>query len=58
VQDGATLTTDGPVVEIRASIGGWPLFEADDLHAAIGPASRIPGAHGGGAVDVHRVAER
>jgi len=46
VQDGTPLTTAGPVVEIKESIGGWPLFEADDLDAAIELAARIPSAHG------------
>jgi hypothetical protein len=40
VQDGTP--TAGPVVEIKESIGGWPLFEADDLDAAIEQAARSP----------------
>ena len=35
VQDGKTLTTDGPFVEIKEAIGGYLFFEADDLDAAI-----------------------
>ena len=35
VQDGKTLTTDGPFAEIKEAIGGYFLFEADDLDAAI-----------------------
>ena len=35
VQDGRTLTTDGPFVEIKEAIGGYLFFEADDLDAAI-----------------------
>ena len=31
VQDGKTLTTDGPFVEIKEAVGGYLLFEADDL---------------------------
>jgi hypothetical protein len=42
VQDGKTLTTDGPFVEIKEAIGGYLLFEAEDLDAAIELASRIP----------------
>ena len=42
VQDGQTLTTDGPFVAIKEALGGYLLFEADDLDAAIELASRIP----------------
>ena len=52
VQDGRTLTTDGPFVEIKEAIGGYLLFEADDLDAAIELASRIPAARMGGAVEI------
>jgi hypothetical protein len=52
VQDGKTLTTDGPFVEIKEAVGGYLLFEADDLDAAIDLASRIPAARLGGAVEV------
>src|SRR5918996_5147266 len=51
VQDGKTLTTDGPFVEIKEAIGGYLLFEADDLDAAIELAARIPAARLGGAVE-------
>jgi hypothetical protein len=57
VQDGKTLTTDGPFVEIKESIGGYLLFEADDLDAAIGLASRVPAARLGGAVEVRPIVE-
>jgi hypothetical protein len=57
VQDGKTLTTDGPFVEIKESIGGYLLFEAEDLDAAIELASRIPAARMGGAVEVRPIAE-
>ena len=57
VQDGRTLTTDGPFVEIKEAIGGYLLFEADDLDAAIELASRIPAAHMGGAIEVRPVVE-
>ena len=58
VADGATLTTDGPFVEIKEAIGGYLLFEADDLDAAIELASRIPAARMGGAIEVRPVVER
>ena len=57
VKDGKTLTTDGPFVEIKEAIGGYLLFEADDLDAAIELASRIPAARLGGAVEVRPVVE-
>jgi hypothetical protein len=58
VQDGRTLTTDGPFVEIKEAIGGYLLFEADDLDAAIELASRIPAAWMGGAIEVRPIVER
>ena len=57
VQDGKTLTTDGPFVEIKESIGGYLLFEADDLDAAIDLAARVPAARLGGAVEVRPIVE-
>src|SRR5439155_27190553 len=44
VQDGNTLTTDGPVVEIKDSIGRYLPVVADDLHAGIELATRPPAA--------------
>ncbi len=58
VQDGRTLTTDGPFVETKEAIGGYLLFEAEDLDAAIELASRIPAARMGGAVEVRPIVER
>ena len=57
VQDGKTLTTDGPFVETKEALGGYLVFEADDLDAAIELASRIPAARLGGAVEVRPVVE-
>jgi hypothetical protein len=57
VQDGKTLTTDGPFVATKEALGGWLLFEADDLDAAIELASRIPAARMGGAVEVRPIVE-
>jgi hypothetical protein len=57
VQDGRTLTTDGPFVEAKEAIGGYFLFEADDLDAAIEVASRIPAARLGGAIEVRPIVE-
>jgi hypothetical protein len=58
VQEGKKLTTDGPFVETKEALGGWLLFEADDLDAAIELASRIPAARMGGAIEVRPVVER
>jgi hypothetical protein len=57
VEDGRTLTTDGPFVAIKEALGGWLVCEADDLDAAIELASRIPAARMGGAVEVRPIAE-
>ena len=58
VEDGKTLTTDGPFVTIKEALGGYLFFEADDLEAAIELAARIPAARMGGAVEVRPVVER
>jgi hypothetical protein len=58
VQDGRALTTDGPFAETKEELGGYYLFEADDLDAAIDVAARIPAARLGGAVEVRPVVER
>ncbi|MGH2988794.1 MAG: YciI family protein [Solirubrobacterales bacterium] len=58
VEDGETLTTDGPFVATKEALGGWMLFEADDLDAAIELASRIPAARMGGAIEVRPIVER
>jgi hypothetical protein len=47
VRNGQTLTTDGPFVEAKETIGGYYLFEADDLDDAIAFAARIPSARHG-----------
>jgi hypothetical protein len=57
VQDGRTLTTDGPFVELKESLDGWLIFEADDLDAAIELAARIPAARLGGAIEVRPIVE-
>ncbi len=55
VQDGQTLTTDGPFVDVKEALGGYGFFEADDLDAAIELAARIPAARMGGAVEVRPI---
>jgi hypothetical protein len=55
VQDGRTLRTDGPFVELKEAIGGYLFYEADDLDAAIELAARIPAARMGGAIEVRPI---
>jgi hypothetical protein len=57
VQDGKTLTTDGPFVAVKEALGGWLVYDADDLDAAIELASRIPAARMGGSVEIRPVKE-
>jgi hypothetical protein len=57
VEDGKTLTTDGPFVAIKEALGGYLTFEADDLDSAIALASRIPAARLGGAIEVRPIKE-
>jgi hypothetical protein len=57
VQDGRTLTTDGPFVATKEALGGYLIFEADDLDSAIELASRVPAARLGGAVEVRPIVE-
>jgi hypothetical protein len=58
VHDGATLTTDGPFPETKEALGGYYLFEAEHLDAAIELAARVPTARLGGAVEVRPVVVR
>jgi len=58
VENGQTLTTDGPFVETKEALGGYYLLEADDIDSAIGVAARIPAARMGGAIEVRPVVER
>ena len=57
VQNGNTLTTDGPFAETKEVLGGFYLFEAGDLDAATELASRVPAARRGGAVEVRPLVE-
>jgi hypothetical protein len=58
VEDGRTLTTDGPFVETKEALGGYLFFETDDPQAAVELAAKIPAASMGGAVEVRRLVER
>jgi hypothetical protein len=55
VQGGETLITDGPFAEVKEAIGGYLVFEGDDLDTAIALAQRIPAARMGGAVEVRPI---
>ncbi len=57
VADGETLTTDGPFVAVKEALGGYLVYEADDLDAAIALAARIPAARLGGSVEVRPLKE-
>jgi hypothetical protein len=57
VEDGRTLTTDGPFVETKEALGGYLFLDADDLDAAIAVAARIPAARYGGAVEIRPLVE-
>ena len=57
VQDGKTLTTDGPFAETKEYLGGFYLVEADNIDEAIEFAARIPAARTGGAIEVRPVIE-
>ena len=58
VENGETLTTDGPFVSLKEALGGYLFFEAADLDAAIELASRIPAARLGGAIEVRPLKEQ
>jgi hypothetical protein len=57
VNDGQTLTTDGPFVSVKEALNGYLVYEADDLDAAIELAGRVPAARLGGAVEVRPIRE-
>jgi len=58
VDNGSTLTTDGPYAETKELLGGFYLIDVDDLDAALDFASKVPAARLGGAVEVRPLVER
>jgi hypothetical protein len=58
VEDGKTLTTDGPFANTKEILGGLYLLEADNLDRALELAARIPAARLGGAVEVRPLVGR
>jgi hypothetical protein len=57
VNDGQTLTTDGPFADTKEVFGGYYLLEADDLDAAIEIAARVPSTRMGGSVEIRPIVE-
>lgn len=55
VDNGATITGEGPYVDAKGAVGGYFVLDAEDLDAAIAVASRIPAARLGGGVEVRPV---
>ena len=47
VQDGRTLTTDGPFAEVKEVLGGFNLIEAADMDEAVRIAAAFPWARTG-----------
>jgi hypothetical protein len=58
VQDGETLITDGPFIDVKEALGGYFILEADDLDAAIAVAAKVPTARMGGAIEIRPLVER
>jgi hypothetical protein len=58
VNDGQTLTTDGPFADTKEVFGGFYMFEAEHLDRAIELASQIPATWMGGSVEIRPVVER
>lgn len=54
VEDGRTVTREGTYLGEGA--GGYLVFEADNLDAAVELAARIPAARHGGAIEIRPVA--
>ena len=52
VENGSTVTTEGPYFGAENAAGGIYVLEAEDLDTAVAIASRIPQARRGGAVEV------
>ena len=58
VDNGETLMSDGPFIDSKEYLGGFYLFEAEDLDAAAALAARIPAARMGGAIEIRPVMEQ
>jgi hypothetical protein len=58
VDDGQTLTTDGPFADTKEVFAGFYMLEADHIDRAIEVASQIPATWMGGSVEIRPVVER
>jgi len=54
VENGATITSDGPFAETKESIGGFEIIDVADLDEAIAWAKRCP-VHPHGSVEVRPI---
>ena len=57
VKDGTADVREGAYLGADGAVGGFAVFEAEDLDAAVALASRIPAARLGGAIEVRPVAK-
>ena len=57
VDNGDTVTTDGPFAETKEYLGGFYLVDCANLDDAIAFAAKIPAARNGGAIEVRPVVE-
>ena len=55
VEGSKTIVAEGPYMGAAGAVGGYSVFEADDIDAAIELAARIPAARLGGAIEVRPV---
>jgi hypothetical protein len=55
VEDGRTLTTDGPFAETKEWLGGYYKIDVETLDDAIEWASRLPSVKYGGRVEVRPI---
>jgi hypothetical protein len=58
VDDGRALVTDGPFADTKEVLGGFYLFEAENLDRAIEIARQVPSTWMGGSVEIRPLAER
>ena len=56
LQNGKTMTTDGPFAETKEQLGGFYILECKDLDEAIDLAAKCPGANGG-SVEIRPILE-
>jgi hypothetical protein len=57
LEQGKTISTDGPYAETKEQLGGYYLIEAKNLDDAIAIAARIPSVQIGGSIEVRPVME-